>query len=81
MELKEARKQLRELGFKIQVQRLSWGRHAIFINEDNERFPSLFTPEQRAKWLPLINWLEKLEEQIEDKGEYIYGFSKTKVQS
>ena len=81
MELKEARKQLRELGFKIKTERLTWGRHATIVDSDGRALPSLLTREDRAKWQPAIDWRNGLDAAVTSDGERIYGLTPNKRDS
>jgi hypothetical protein len=76
-ELKELRKELKPLGFKIKTESLSWGRHATYVHvESGEELTfNVATQEQVERWKPLHDHLATIPEDaiLVDKGEKIYG--------
>ena len=57
--LKELRKELKAIGFKLTIKTLSWGKHATYKDINNNELPSIFTIESKKQWQPLINLLTK----------------------
>ena len=73
MDINEARKQLKELGFRLKTESLSWGIHATVLDLDGVRMPSIFSPESLRKWKVAIDWRLELTEDVTRNGEKIYG--------
>lgn len=55
--LKELRKELKAIDFKLTTRTLSWGKHATYKDSNNNELPSVFTTESKKKWQPLIDLL------------------------
>ena len=74
MQLKELRNKLKQHGFKVKTETLSWGRHATVIRiHDKAEMPSIFFDEaHRQEWIAAINILSQVED-LQDKDEKIYG--------
>jgi hypothetical protein len=77
MKLSEARRELKNLGFNLKTERLSWGQHATITNSNRtENMPTLFTEETRLRWLPAIEWKLALTEPVTtDGGERVFGLA------
>jgi len=73
--LTELRRDLKKLGFKVLIKRMSWGPHAVFKNKQNDEMPSMFTDATLAEWKPLIDYLKGVDE-VTDKGDKVYGAKK-----
>lgn len=77
MQLKELRKQIKPLGYKVKTQSLSWGRHATYVHiESGEELTfNVATEEQVKRWKPLHDFLASVPEDTElfDGEEKIYG--------
>lgn len=76
-ELKELRRELKKLGYKVKTQSLSWGRHATYIHvESGEELTfNVAAEEQVKRWKPLHDYLAGVPKdmKLEDNGERIYG--------
>lgn len=74
MQLKELRKQLKQHGFTVKTEMLTWGRHATIIRiSDRAKMPSVFHGEDhRQEWIQAINIVAQIED-LMDKDEKIYG--------
>ncbi len=57
--LKELRKELKAIGFKLTTKTLSFGKYATYKDIRNNELPSIFTTESKKHWQPLINLLTK----------------------
>ena len=63
MELKELRKAIKPLGYKIKTQSLSWGRHATYVHAESGEeltFNVVTSREQMQRWQPLFGYLETI---------------------
>ncbi len=57
MTINELRKELKAIGFKVKLERMSFGRVATFTNLDGKSLPSIFfSLEDREPWQPLIDY-------------------------
>ena len=77
MELKELRKQLRKIGYRVKTQSLSFGRCATYTDNTGRELPSIFSPETLSDWKPLLDFLRATTAAgyigLEDHGERIIG--------
>lgn len=76
-ELKELRKEIMPLGYRIKTKSLSHGRHATYVHvaTGRELTANVFSPEQLKLWQPLFDHLNTISNttRLEDDGERIYG--------
>ena len=82
MDLKQVRKELKALGFKVTIQTLSWGPHATIKDMKYEKsLPSIFVHGENTKeymtleyWRPAIEFKKSLKEDVfTSDGRKIYG--------
>ena len=78
MQLKQLRKEIKPLGFKVLTESLSWGRLATFVHiESGEKLTfNVATQQQIDRWKPLHDYLKNVKE-VRDGNEKIYGTSHT----
>lgn len=81
-ELKEIRKDLKKMGFKVKTKQMSWGTQASFLNSSGREMPTMFTVKSREEWIPLIDYLANIEKKgiqvVDNYGDFVYGFGKRK---
>lgn len=78
--LKELRKELKKIGYKIQTESVSFGRNATFVHiETGDKLTyNVFTPKKFEQWEPLFNWGNKNKESLQKvkTKEEIYGLNR-----
>ena len=74
MQLKELRKIIKPLGFKVKTQTFTWGRHATYIHTESgeELTCNVYTDEQQKRWKPLHEALKDVTK-VYDGDSRIYG--------
>ena len=82
-ELKEIRKDLKKLGYKVKTNQMSWGTQASFVNASGREMPTIFTIKSREEWIQLIDYLTNIEKKeiqvVDNYGDFVYGFGKRKI--
>jgi predicted HTH domain antitoxin len=76
MTISELRKELKSLGYKVRLTKMTWGRHATFLSNDGRDMPSIyFNEEQRQEWIKLIDYRQQNQERLHSLGalEHITG--------
>jgi len=76
MELKDLRKQLAKLGFKVRTEKRTFCRVVIYLL-DAESMPTIFSKQSLERWQPLIDYLTQSKangyDSLADNGERIIG--------
>ena len=64
--VKDLRRELKGIGFKVSIRSYSHGPHATFIHTESEEKLTfnVFTPEQRKRWKPFFEWQHQHMEEL-----------------
>lgn len=54
--LREVRSQIKDLGFKLKIKSMSFGRSAVYTKMDGREMPDIFTSDSLQQWQPLVDW-------------------------
>lgn len=73
MTIPELRKKVKELGCKLQISTMYYGKHADFY-KGKERLPSIFAGKAHLEaWKPLLDFLRTAPEVQDEQGGKVYG--------
>jgi hypothetical protein len=73
MTISELRKKVKELGYKLTISTLYYGKHADFY-KGKEVMPSIFAGKDHLEsWKPLLDFLKTAPEVLDERGGKVYG--------